>query len=202
LKVNKIHIFSQTKSDRTPIGILSRQGGKYHFEYDKSYKNSKKAVALGPEFDLWKDSFSSSKLFPSLADRIPSKNNPAYVDYCKQWGIDENEDDPFVLLTTIGRRGPSTFVFEAKPENFDAKNIKAFREKIDLNQREFARLFHITQTTLSSLESSKTYNSTMALFLKLCSAVPEALNWLLQERGRYVHDTKRARIEAEIRGKQ
>jgi HipA-like protein len=198
LKINKIYIFSQTKSDRTFIGILSRQGGKYHFEYDKSYRNSKKAVALGPEFDLWKDSFSSTKLFPSLDDRIPSKNNPAYADYCKQWGIDENENDPFVLLTTIGRRGPSTFVFEARPEDFDAKSIKAFREKLELNQREFAKLFNITQTTLSKLESGKTYNSTMGLFLKLCSEVPMALSWLLRERGQYIHDNKRAKIEAEI----
>lgn len=198
MKINKIHIFSQTKSDRTPMGILSRQNGKYYFEYDKSYKNSKKAVALGPEFELWKDSFSSSKLFPSLADRIPSKNNPAYVDYCKQWDINENEDDPFVLLTTIGRRGPSTFVFEAEPENFDAKSIRTFREKLDLNQREFAKLFHITQTTLSNLESGKTYNSTMGLFIKLCSKIPAALSWLLKERGHSIHDTKRAKIEAEI----
>ncbi len=200
MKINKVHVFSQTKNGRTLVGLLSKQGGKYHFEYDKVYKNSKKAVALGPEFDLWKDSFSSTKLFPSLADRIPSKNNPAYGDYCEQWGIDKNEEDPFVLLTTIGRRGPSTFVFEAKPESFDAETIKAFREKLGLNQREFASLFNITQTTLSSLESGKTYNATMGLFLKLCAEVPEALSWLLQERGFYIHDTKRAKIEAEILG--
>lgn len=198
MKINKIQIFSQTKNDRTSVGILSGQDGKYHFEYDKSYKNSKKAVALGPEFDLWKDSFTSSKLFPSLADRIPSKNNPAYADYCKQWCINESEEDPFVLLTTIGRRGPSTFVFEAMPETFNAKSIKAFREKLKLNQREFARLFNITQTTLSNLESGKTYNATMGIFLKLCSEVPVALIWLLRERGQYIHDNKRAKIEAEI----
>jgi len=191
---DKIAVFSQTKGARTKVGILSRVGEKYRFEYDKTYQHSKGAVALGPEFELWKDAFTSTKLFPSLADRIPSKNNPAYVDYCKQWNISQEEADPFILLTTIGRRGPSTFVFEALPEDYGAEDIKRFRDKLGLNQREFARLFNISQVTLSGLELGKTKNGTLLLLIKLCAEVPEALQWLLKERGYYLHDNKRAKI--------
>ena len=45
-------------------------------------------------------------------DRIPSKENPAYPDYCKSQGISVNETNPIILLIAIGKRGPSTFIFE------------------------------------------------------------------------------------------
>jgi len=152
-------------------------------------------VALGPEFELWKEKFSSQIFFPSLADRIPSKQNPAYKDYCQQLGISENEKDPFVLLTTIGRRGPSTFVFEAVKE-YSTERVKAFRNKLGLNQREFAVLFDITRTTLSKIEQGKSSYSTIVYFIELCEEVPEALAWLLETRGQYIHDDKRVNIES------
>lgn len=193
--IDKINIYSQITTRRVFVGTLYRQDGCFYFEYDKHYRCLKNAVALGPEFELWQEKFSSKELFPSLADRIPSRQNPAYKDYCKQWGISENESDPFTLLTTIGRRGPSTFVFEPALGEYAAERIKAFRDKLSLNQREFALLFDITQTTLSKLEQGKSSYPIITHFIQLCEEVPDALAWLLRARGQYIHDDKRAAIE-------
>ena len=192
---NKINVYSQTKGKRTFVGTLWREAGKYIFEYDRSYQRLKNAVALGPEFKLWKKRFSSKKLFPSIVDRIPSKENPAYADYCAQWGINKDEADPFVLLTTIGRRGPSTFVFEAgNDEDYSALDVKWFRKHLKLNQREFAALFGITQATLVKLETGRTEYPLILSYIQLCKKVPKALSWLLQKRGQYLHDEKRVFI--------
>lgn len=195
MAINKINIFSQIAAKRVFVGSLYKKDNRFYFEYDNQYRRLKKAVALGPEFESWQEKFSSKELFPSLADRIPSRQNPAYKDYCEQWGISEDESDPFVLLTTIGRRGPSTFVFEAAPDEYTAEQIKAFRNKLNLNQREFAFLFDITQTTLSKLEQGKSSLSIITYFIRLCDEVPEALLRLLKIRGQYIHDDKKIEIE-------
>lgn len=194
-KNDKIDVFSQIASRRVFVGNVRREHGLFCFSYDKKYRRLKGSVALGPEFPLWKESFSSEKLFPSLADRIPSRQNPAYEDYCRQWGILPTEDDPFVLLTTIGRRGPSTFVFEKAPRSYSAEKLKGFRERLGLNQRDFALLFGTTQATLTKLETGKGENAFMMTFFMLCDEEPAALKWLLQERGQCIHDGKRAFIE-------
>lgn len=195
MDINKINIFSQTASNRTFVGILYRENGKFYLEYDKQYRRQKNAVALGPELELWQEKHSSKKLFPSIADRIPSRQNPAYKDYCKQWGISEDEKDVFKLLTTIGRRGPSTFVFEAAQKDYSPENVKAFRNKLGLNQREFSNLFNITQSTLWKIENGKSTYTTILVFIQFCEEVPAALSRLLEVRGQYIHDNKRVKIE-------
>lgn len=196
----KINVWSQTKSKRTFVGSLFKQRGCFVFCYDEAYVQSDDAVALGPEFPLVQRHFSRRKLFASLADRIPEKRNPAYADYCYQWGIDPKEKDPFVLLTTIGRRGPSTFVFDPDDKDtFDAQALKKFRQKLQLNQREFAALFGLYQATLARLESGKAENENILRYLKLCAEVPCAMKWLLEKRGQQIHDNKRVQILKEFK---
>lgn len=192
---HKIEVFSQIASRRIFVGSVWREHGLFHFAYDRKYRRLRKSVALGPEFPLWKESFSSKKLFPSLADRIPSRQNPAYADYCRQWGISVKEDDPLVLLTTIGRRGPSTFVFENAPRSYSAEKLRRLRERIGLSQRDFAALFGTTQATLTKLETGKGKNAFMMTFFMLCDEEPAALRWLLRERAQSIHDDKRTSIE-------
>ncbi|MFH0799388.1 MAG: HipA N-terminal domain-containing protein [Pseudomonadota bacterium] len=187
---DKILVFSQTATKRVFVGTLRRSEGQFRFEYDKAYRRMKGAVALGPEFELWKESFESKPLFPSIADRIPSPQNPAYADYCRQWGIPEGEKDVFVLLTTIGRRGPSTFIFEPAPPEYTTEMLKAFREKLGLSQREFATLFGIMQSTLVKLEAGKQGNPITMRFIQLCDDTPVALKWLIEQRGKFLHDDK------------
>lgn len=194
--VNKILIFSETRGGRILAGVLSREGRKYVFTYERPYQRLKNAIALGPELPLWRKRFVSEELFPSLADRIPSRRNPAYEDYCRQWGIDAKERDPFVLLTTIARRGPSTFVFEAEsPKIYGGTEVRAFRKRLSLNQREFEALFGISHATLVKLEAGKSGNTAILGYIETCDRVPAALRWLLGKRGNRIHDERRVRIE-------
>ena len=111
-KVAGIRLFLERRSKRLFVGKLERKEKKYIFSYDKKYLNYKKAIPFGQEFPLTKQYFESQEIFPSFQDRIPSKENPAYSDYCKQFGISPEEKDIFILLATIGRKGPSWFMFE------------------------------------------------------------------------------------------
>ena len=61
---NKIHVYSQTKNKRVFAGTLSKEAGKYIFEYDRSYQVHETAIALGPELPLIKKRFSSKKQLP------------------------------------------------------------------------------------------------------------------------------------------
>ena len=194
-KIEEINIYSQTQTKRIFVGKLWREGKKYFFEYAKAYKKLRNALALGPELPLWKGRVSSSTLFPTFLDRIPSKNNPAYKDYCHEWGISENEKDVFILLTTIGRRGPSTFVFEpALKSEYAAPKLKDFRTRLGLTQSEFEALFNISHMTLFRLEAGKSKNDFYMRYFELFDEVPQALAWILGRRGQFLHDEKRTRL--------
>lgn len=194
-QTEEINIYSQTQTKRIFVGKLWREGKKYFFEYDKSYQKLRNALSLGPELPLWKGKVSSNILFSAFSDRIPSKNNPAYKDYCREWGISENEKDVFVLLTTIGRRGPSTFVFEPGFKNeYAASQLKDFRIRLGLTQSEFEVLFDISHMTLVRLETGKLRNDFYLRYFELFDEVPQALAWMLEKRGQFLHDEKRTRL--------
>lgn len=196
LRPKKINIWSQLKSKRVFVGTLLQKEGSYFFEYDQRYRLLRNAIPLGPELPLLKKCFSSKTMFSIFMDRIPSKENPSYADYCRQWGLSPNEKDVFVLLTTIGRRGPSTFVFEpGVEERYGIDEIKKFREKLTLNQRDFSSLFGLNQATFARLETGKTENALILDYIKLCEQVPQALKWLVEKRGQYIHDEKRVYIQ-------
>ena len=195
LDPKEILVFSQTQNQKVLVGKLSRKNQKYYFEYDPAYQRKKNSLPLGPEFDLWKSKFVSPKLFPSIADRIPSRQNPAYADYCREWNVDVNENDVFVLLTTIGRRGPSTFVFEPAHQNvYNGENVRSFRKRLGLNHAEFENLIGISHATLVKLETSRSKNVFYLSQIRLIDEVPAALKWLIEQRGQILHDQKRLKI--------
>jgi hypothetical protein len=125
------------------------------YEHKTINSLSKTAIPIGKELDLFKKVHSSKgKLFASFADRIPSKENPAYDDYCKSQGISPDEQNPIILLVSIGKRGPSTFIFEPIFSNpFSYENVKQFRELHDISIHDFALAFDINPPTLQRLES-------------------------------------------------
>ena len=102
----------------------------------------------------------SSELFPSFADRIPSRQNPAYEEYCQSVGISPLEKDPFVLLSTLGRKSPITpFVCELVQESqkgFSTEDLKGFRKDLGLSIREFASVFDVSQASIYRIENKKT----------------------------------------------
>src|SRR5215211_3928589 len=104
LKIIGVDVFLEKRITRLHVGVLEKTQGKIVFTYDDHYFVSRNVIPLGPEFPMTKKQFVSDTLFPSLEDRIPSQQNPAYSEYCQLVGIDSKEKDPFVLLSTIGKK--------------------------------------------------------------------------------------------------
>src|SRR5258708_1368495 len=99
---HRLQIFHEGFKRRIFVGELTYDSktNQYELIYDKKYANSKNAIPIGQELDLFKLRHKSKKgeLFPSFIDRIPLKSNPAYKDYCKSQGISENEENLIILL--------------------------------------------------------------------------------------------------------
>lgn len=195
ITAREIQVFSQTTNKRVYVGTLWKEKGLFRFEYAKTYQTLNKALALGPELPIWKSKFSSKTLFASLKDRIPSRQNPAYKDYCQEWGIDENEKDELLLLATIGSRGPSTFIFEPKQDaTYTGEDLKNFRTRLELNQSEFELLFGVSHLTVVRLENLASKNPLYLRYFEVFDQVPQALKWLIEKRGACLHDDKREKI--------
>ncbi len=154
-----LDFYLERRKTRSYVGRLSRQKGKFVFEYDKAYLYSENPIAIGPDLPLKKARHVSLKLFPSFADRIPSQKNPAYKEYCRDVGLSPFEKDPFMLLSAFGKKSPITpFVFEPVQEQkkFSAEDLRSFRKSLGLSIREFANLFDISSSTVYRIENNKT----------------------------------------------
>ena len=153
-------IYLERRKTRTFVGKLTMDQEKnvttFYFQYDEKYLKRKYAIPLGPELPLSEKFYEAINLFPSFQDRIPAKENPAYVDYCREAGISSQENNPLVLLSTIGKRGPSSFVFEPVYEKqFTVNDLISYRENLGLTIREFASLFSISASHLQRIEANK-----------------------------------------------
>ena len=141
---------AEGRKRRAFVGVLTFVPAEnlYRFEYDEKYFRSKGAIPLGPELNLAQKAHLSNPaaLFPSLTDRIPDRANPAYADYCASQGISVDEQNPIILLGTIGRRGPSSFVFESVFISADEVlgKFKNFRQELDLSIYDLAQAFDIS----------------------------------------------------------
>lgn len=157
---NRLQIFHEGRKRRVYVGELIYDKGKDRYEliYDQKYAHSKNAIPIAPTLDLFKIKHKSEKrkLFPAFVDRIPDRENPAYGDYCKAEGISTKEKNPIVLLGSIGRRGPSSFVFEpVYKADFSAAKIRELRDELKISQQDFANAFDMNRLTLLKIENGK-----------------------------------------------
>lgn len=204
-KVIGVYVFLEKRKTRQFVGELTfdKIKNEFIFIYDKTYVYSDNIIPLGPEIPITKIEHTSKKLFPSLEDRIPSRENSAYVDYCRAMGITINESDPIVLLVTIGRRGPSSFIFEPHYEDiFDAKALKAFRNELGLTTREFSQCFNMTQASLVNIESGKAAGKETLRRVEVYARFPEVLYYQLQLAGGILHTNKLKSVLDYVRARQ
>lgn len=180
LKIIGVEVFLEKRKTRLRVGILKRENTKLVFRYDEKYFKSKNIIPLGPEFPLTQREFSSEKLFPSLEDRIPSLQNPAYPEYCLAMGIDPKERDPIILLSTIGRKGPSSFIFYPIFERkVTAENVIKFRESLGLTTREFSAIFEFSQSSLNALERNRILGNEILKRLEIILNFPDVAFYFL-----------------------
>lgn len=188
----RLKIFHEGKKRRIFVGELfyNEKSDYYEFTYDKHYAHAKNAIPISPDIDLFKLSHQSKKgsLFPSFIDRIPDRANPAYQDYCKSQGISVNEKNLIILLGSIGKRGPSNFVFEPVYDtNFSTEKIITSRKKLGITQHDFSHALGISKTTLQRIEAGKSRDITLLNHIEILLNFPEVALWQLKQTGCNVH---------------
>lgn len=193
LNPNRLLIFHEGRKRRLFVGelIYLNEKDRYELIYDKSYVKSKKAIPISPELDLFKTHHQSpkGKLFPSFIDRIPLRTNPAYKDYCSSQGISPDEKNPIILLGSIGKRGPSSFVFEpVYAKEFFAHDISEIRKELQITQHDLAEAFDINELTLQKIESGKSNDLNTLKLLQIYFAFPEVAIWQLKQTGGRIHN--------------
>lgn len=196
---NRLEVYSETRKRRIFVGTLrfDPKSQVYSFDYDRAYLLSKSAIPMGPELPLKKPHHQSKKgeLFPSFEDRIPSRQNPAYEDYCLSQGISPKEKNKIVLLATIGRRGPSTFVFEpVHDEKTDGEVLKRFRNSLDLSLRDIAAAFDLPLPTLARIEVGRSHDRNTIRLLEIYTSFPEIGLWITKRNQRKLHQTVSRRL--------
>ncbi len=192
LDENRLQIFHEGRKRRIFVGELTynKKSNRFELVYDKRYARSKNAIPIGPELSLFKLHHESekNKLFPSMQDRIPDKSNPAYEDYCHSQGISPSEKNPIILLGSIGKRGPSSFIFEAVyRSNFDPNEITKLRNELGISQHDLAKAFEIKKSTLQRIEAgaSKEFNTLKRA--QILFEFPEVALWQLKQSGGEIH---------------
>jgi HipA-like protein len=187
----QLYVFSESRKRRVFVGTLNwdKDKNQFEFKYDPKYAKSKKAIPIGKELDLFKKNHTSKgKLFPSFSDRIPSKDNPAYEDYCKSQGISINEDNPIILLVGIGRRGPSTFIFEPVFKNdFSYLDVKKFRKDAGLSINDISLAFDVNPPTLQRLETGKKADLGTIRRIQIYLTFPKVAMWQLEMNAGKLH---------------
>jgi len=197
--INAIDVFLEKRKTKVYVGQLDFFGGQYRFIYDDHYLNSKQALPLGPQLSLLQKTYFSKTLFPFFEDRIPSRENPAYPDYCKTTGITVDEKNPFILLATIGRRGPSSFIFEPiSTATFSGTDLKAFRKSLHLTLDEFSRVFDVSKASLHNAEQGKSSGKEILKRLEIYKNFPIVTLDAVRKRGKWLHDDKRVKMMSSL----
>lgn len=194
-KIKGVKVYLERYTRRIPVGELKQENNKYVFTYYRSYLYYKYAIPVGVELPLTKQYFESVTIFEAFWDRIPSKKNSAYPEYCNLFKISPEENNILVLLVTIGRKGPSSFIFEPIWDEFYIKqDIKAFRKNLDLSTREFAAAFSVTQSTIVRLENDKSRGSDILKFLEILSKFPDAAIYYIEKYGNGLHSKTKDKL--------
>lgn len=192
LDESRLLVFHEGRKRRIFIGelIYLKEKDQYEFTYNKSYAYSKRAIPIGPELDLFKMRHLSvkGKLFPSLMDRIPLKANPAYEDYCRSQGIAPDEKNLIILLGTIGKRGPSSFIFEpVYKSEFSIDSVTRMRVQLQITQHDLSEALDISEPTLQKIETGKSHDANTLKLLQIYFEFPQVALWQLKQTGNRVH---------------
>ena len=193
-RVVAVDVYLQRRISREYVGQLKREKGRFAFTYDERYRFSERAFALGPDLPLSKRVSKSRKLFPTFEDRIPLRSNPAYAEYCQWVGISPDERDPMVLLSTLGQKGPSSFIFApARDTQFGRKDLIQFRQRLGLSIREFADLFDFGPATIHRIESGKSSGKDALKRIEIYCRFPRVALFELSRSGCKIGDRSKDR---------
>jgi HipA-like protein len=185
-------VFLEKRASKKFVGKLYRKDSTYIFEYDKMYAYSITSIPVGPELPITRRIHRSDKLFASFSDRIPSRQNPAYVEYCAKFGISPNEKDDIILLSTIGKRGPSSFVYEMLEDSkYTSADYRKFRDELSFSIRDFAEAFDIGVSSLNKLEKDSEKVKESLKRIEIYDLFPDCALFELNRNGKLLHSSKK-----------
>ncbi|MFI4956629.1 MAG: HipA N-terminal domain-containing protein [Gammaproteobacteria bacterium] len=196
----RLEVYAETAKRRYFVGVLSYrpENDTYEFLYDHDYMRLRSAISLGPDIPFQNLPVVSKigRLFGTMEDRIPSKENPAYVDYCHSQGISPKEKNKIILLATIGRRGPSSFVFEPVLINMDdtRQQLINFRKSLALTRWDFAKAFDFSEITIQKIENGQTRDHNILRLIDLMLNNRDVALAQLEITGKHVHAEVRTRL--------
>lgn len=173
-KIKAVDVYFQKRKSRKYVGQLFRKDDKFIFIYSDLYLLDEKSIPIGPDLPLSKKKFTSNNLFHSFEDRIPSKNNPAYAEYCEMVGIKSSEKDLLTLVATLGQKGPSSFIFSPTQKSIiTSEDIANFRKMLKLTVREFSDLFDFAPATINRIEKKSILGKESMKRLEIYCLFPE-----------------------------
>ncbi len=192
-----IDVYLEKWKTRQYVGRLCKEKRKFIFQYDMPYLYNNHPIPLGPDLPVNQQKHISLKLFPSFVDRIPSKKNPAYKEYCRSVNIDPNETNPFVLLATLGQKGPSSFICVPviADQIFSSEQLKQLRKNLKLSIREFANLFDVSSATIYRIENNKTSGKDALKRIEIYFKSPQAALDKIKTTGVKINEQKRHFVE-------
>jgi transcriptional regulator with XRE-family HTH domain len=97
-------------------------------------------------------------------------------------------------LSTIGRKGPSSFIFEPEYNSFTAEDLKNFRQELGLTTRDFAECFGITQATIVRIENGQTSGNEVLKLLEIFYLFPSAAEYYVRKYGKKLHYKTEERV--------
>ena len=187
--INKLNVYLEGKKKKVFIGQLERTKKYFQFSYDEKYYYSENPLQLGPGLGLDKQIHKSKELFSIFQDRIPSKKNSAYKEYCDSVGINFKETDEMVLLLKLGSKGPSSFIIEEVEENhFTSKDLKNFREKLEVSLRDFAILFNVSLSSIQRIESGQSEGRDVLKRIEIYAKFKEVAEWEIIKNKNHFND--------------
>lgn len=198
-KIDGVRVFLERKTRRQYVGLLTKQDTEFVFEYDRAYLKARDVIPLGPEMPLTKRIYRSTTLFIPFLDRIPSRENPAYEEYCTATGVSAEETNPLILLATIAHRGPSSFIFEPLcNEEFPATELLVFRKRLGLSVRDFAACFDFSPSAITRVELGQESGREVLKRAEIYVRFPSVALFQLERRGGALHANKYQHIATEL----
>jgi HipA-like protein len=192
-----VDVFAESRKSRRYVGRLSKEltekVPRFVFRYDPKYLRARFSLAVGPELPLTRREYFSPQLFPSFTDRLPSPENPAYQEYLDKFNLLPSEKDPLLLLTTIGRAGPSSFIFEPVLEETFENNLKFFRNELGLTVRDFSVAFDVAGTSVQRIEKGIAGKEIMKR-IELYYRFPETAIFEVKRNGSKLHESVRTKL--------
>lgn len=176
-----IDVYCELRTRKVRVGRLIQDDQGYEFQYADSWLDFDGAFDIGPDIPLSRKKYRSTSLPDSFLSRIPPRNSANYARYCEDRGISANERSEMVLLSTIGHKGPSSFVFEKSFELQDRivtrERLQSMRGKFSL--RTIAIFFNISMGSLQKILAGKIAGPSFQI-IEICLLEIGAFNFRLK----------------------